>query len=1123
MVEQCFHTQKKMYEYKIRIKILLICFLLSSNVLGFGQMLKPDEFVNPSAQYHVATWWHWMNGYITKEGITKDLEAMKAQGVLNATILNVYRPFTADVNSHIVVEAAEEVDPSQGIPPLMKNWHQVKFGSNEWYELFQYALSEAERLGMKIGAANCDGWSESGGPWITPEMSMKQFTWSKNYVEGGRKVEVQLVQPTARNNYYEDAYVVAFRSKGANSFDMAQPNITCKGGRSAKILNDGNPNTGLALRNDSLLFSFDRPFMTEVLRIFWWKTGKLNVQPIHLRLDVSDDGVSFRHIISLQIKEMSNLLKLSIPKTTAKYFKLTVEDSNKDTFIGEAYLLKKGELGLFESNYSNYSIKTSAVRAQKMEDFWAENEMLEENAIKTIDEIIDITDKMDTDGLLTWDAPQGIWTIIRFGYTTTGKTNHPASPEGRGLECDKMDTTALNFHFSHYPQKLIEKAGKHVGSTFSYFLVDSWEAGLQNWTKNFAKEFENRRGYSIVPYIPVLCGEILCDNECTEAFLHDFRLTIGDLILENYFKHLSTLCHREGMLLYSEGIYGDELTPPVDVLQTYKYCDVPMTEFWAKIQAHHWPFPVKLSECKGFVMPEHSALLYNKPVIASEAYTGYGIYSDSPIDLKLYGDQAFCEGVNSMVLHSYVHQIQDRRPGFTLGIYGQAFNRHNTWYKYARSFFDEQARVQYMMQNGFRCSDALIYVGDKKPAVECRSEELSHLLPDLNMKFNYCNQEVLLNNLFVKNGRLYLNNGASFQFLILRDIDMDLNTLQKVEELVKNGAIIYGRKPRRTLSLKNYDKNNAMLKCIADRMWYVNQQDTIHYGKGCIATSLKGLRLLYNPDVQCDDLDSIMYLHRKNNTADYYYIVNKSNLNHLNTCIKFRQKNKHISVWDPIDGCIYVKADSYWDGNYTSLPLSLRPRQSVFVVFSEENYYSKENYNGYCNIDTLVYTTANGNMTFEDDSIIGCIPIHSFNSLTESKDSLIKYYSGEVAYRFELKVPEKYFQKQNIFLLQIPAFGSTAHIEVNGKFIKTIWDPTEKLDITNYINKGSNMFVIRVTNPWRNRLIGDKIQNRGKKATWTTSPMIDKYDPVPVISKRSELIPSGISQPIYLYIGAFQE
>jgi len=1083
-------------------KILTILALITTLPL-FAQQISTESFQTPPKENHISTWWHWMSGYITKEGITKDLEAMKEQGIQNATILNVDRIET----------------------PL--KMHRVTFGSDEWFDMFHFALEEANRLGITIGTANCDGWSESGGPWIKPENSMKQFVWSKYYLSGGGKRTVQLPQPTCTKDFYKDAYVVAFRSHGPNSFDKAKPVISYEKDKKAPELTDGNPNTGIILREGPMTIAFNKTFTADVLSIIFNKTDKALLIPINISIEAANDTASFRKVTDLTIDKVNDMLKLSIPQTSAKYFRVKIKDDNKGNSVGEVYLLKKGEKGLFESNYSQYPVKTTAIRTQTMDNYWEANEIDSSSIIQKPEDVVDLSSFIDANGKLTWNAPKGMWTILRFGFTTTGVTNHPASPEGRGLECDKMDTTALNIHFQNYPQKIIDIAGKYKGNTFKYFLVDSWEARMQNWTDLLGQEFEKRRGYSIVPYIPVLCGEVVQSSECVEAFLHDFRLTIGELLQENYFKHLADLCHRQGIQLYSEGIYGQELTPPIDVLQTYKYCDVPMSEFWAKIPAHTWPFPTIIPQNLGFVIPEHSALLYNKPIVAGEAYTGYAIFSDSPIDLKTYGDQAFSEGINSMVLHSYVHQPDERTPGFTLGIYGQTFNRHNTWFRYAKGFFDEQARIQYMMQGGSRFSDALLYIGDKKPAIECYDKELSQVLPP-NTKFNYINQEVLLNRLTVNDGQILLDNKYVFQFMSIRDKELDLVTMQKIEALVNDGAIVFMTKPERTLTWKNYSSDCTALKVIADKMWEnMNAESGIaEYGKGKIISSLDALMRIYDADltIRGTALDSLLYLHKQRDDSDIYFLSNKCDTTALEFNADFRQRGKYVSIWDPMNGKIYAVTNATENNGRTACRISLRPRQSVFVVFTKKDIaltsgeiYKTSGQIEHLSKDILFFRTAKGTMSFVDDSSIQNMPINGFTSFTESKNELLKYYSGEVVYRMTLNIPKQYVSKNYSLYLQLPAFGSTAHIEINGSFVTDLWDPTYKANITKLVRKGDNEFVIKVTNPWRNRLIGDKIKSRGFKDTWTTSPMIDKYDPVPIISKDAKLIPSGISQPIRIF------
>ena len=138
-------------------------------------------------------------------------------------------------------------------------------------------------------------------------------------------------------------------------------------------------------------------------------------------------------------------------------------------------------------------------------------------------------------------------------------------------------------------------------------------------------------------------------------------------------------------------------------------------------------------------------------------------------------------------------------------------------------------------------------------------------------------------------------------------------------------------------------------------------------------------------------------------------------------------------------------------------------------------------------------------------------------SFTESSDSLVKYYSGEATYKMKVNIPSKYKISNQSVYLQLEQFGATANIEINGKQVGIIWDPTYKMDITSFIKAGDNDFTIKVTNPWRNRLIGDKVKSRGEKDLWTTSPMIKKGDPIPIITKEANLFPSGISKPIKLY------
>jgi len=1160
----------------------IICLLFSVAASagvgeGFASDITPETFRTPPESSRIAAWWHWMDGKLTKEGITKDLEAMKAQNIDDATILNVYR----DIG--------------------VTNVPVSPFGSEQWFGMFRHALEEADRLGMTIGAANCDGWSEAGGPWITPETSMKQYTWRKSYLKGnGRMQEVTLAKPFGRERFYKDAFVVAYKAAKPNSFVEAAPEAVCSGRWPnetlvktfsyqdwevhldefdpfpAERLIDGDPFTGLTLNasDRTVLLKFKKPFSADKLNIYIYKSAA--TLPIPVVVETSNDGTSFTPLDTVYVSNTHSLESLSFRRGKASFWRLAINEEGAATTLGEIELLCGEERGQFSGGISNFPMKAVFVGARSSSDSYTANAG---SPVANAVEVIDLTDKMDSSGVLRWAAPKGDWTVIRFGYTSNAKCNHPASPEGMGLECDKMDTTALNLHFESFPAKLIETAGEYTGNTFKYLLIDSWEAGQQNWTGNFAEEFLSRRGYSIVPYIPALCGEVVGSGEETNAFLHDFRKTIGELIEDYFFRHFASLCHRNGLLLYSEGIYGSSVAPPCDVLSTYKYCDVPMSEFWTRIGGRDYPYTHTPPNYTGHSVPFHASLIYDKPVIGAEAYTGMAFYSESPIDLKLYGDQIYSEGVNHFILHSYVHQPDDRKPGVTLGIYGNTFNRNNSWFPYVGSFFESLARQQYLLQKGDRRADALIFLGDKLPSYESGSGYLSEKLPH-NIKFQYINKEVLLERLSVRDGVIFLDGEQPFQFLMLRDRDMDIETARMVESLVAAGAVVYAEKPRGTLSLTDYEKNNKELSSIAERL-YGSGGEALgehSYGKGKVVWSRHKLLDLYRPDVKVKGIgiDDVLYLHKSLNDKEIYYLVSKNNTSSVSFELSLRTEEELTpSLWNPQDGMVHSLAAYDFKDGYVTMPLTMRPRQSLFVVFdralgapqdhivgiqSEDGYSlfpSEEGVGEYMSslpqfvfseegIEALSLSQfrgkvlfesgrsesiklsssrslsvdgTEGTMTFESErDALGTMPIGGFKRLNTSRNPDIMYYSGEVCYRTTMNIPEDFLSSSKVLLLSIPEFGSTAAVEINGKPLRTLWDPYDKVDITSFVRAGENELTVRVTNPWRNRLIGDKVESRGEKNLWTTSPLLQKSNPsYAIITKDATLMPSGIAKPITVY------
>ena len=170
--------------------------------------------------------------------------------------------------------------------------------------------------------------------------------------------------------------------------------------------------------------------------------------------------------------------------------------------------------------------------------------------------------------------------IIRFGYSLTGRQNHPASPEATGLEVDKLDKEAVRKYINTYLDMYKDATGGMMGNKgLQYMILDSYEAGHMTWTKTFPGEFQKRRGYDIKTWIPVLTGRIVKSAEASEKFLWDFRKTIGELIAENHYDVIGEELHKRGMKRYTES-HEDKRIYLADGMDVKRNADIPMSAMW---------------------------------------------------------------------------------------------------------------------------------------------------------------------------------------------------------------------------------------------------------------------------------------------------------------------------------------------------------------------------------------------------------------------------------------------------------------------------------------------------------------------------------------------------------------
>jgi hypothetical protein len=410
--------------------------------------------------------------------------------------------------------------------------------------MFKWALDEAHRLGIKVGVHNCDGWSTTAGTWITPEKSMKETTWSIASAKGGKTIKMQLLQPSTKRDFYRDVAVIAYKLPDNAVIGVIPPINTFLDKEvidDINSLNDGNPISGIEVKeNQTVDLVFDKPvkyneIMMHFQKIFLWRNmGDIKISG---ELSVSDNSIDFTTIEKIVDYPVNKCMNINVPEGSLKTLRFKLDTVLKNESFGpitltEFNLLYKGK-SLYQSDIPAHLPKIVMAKANRMSDYEKKTDSKAKTMVKVKD-VINISKYMDNNGLLTWKAPKGNWKIIRFGYTTTGATNYPATKAGRGLECNKMDAEALKIHFEHFPMELINAAGSYTGNTFQYIFGDSGECTYPNWTEKFKEEFAKRQGYDITHFIPAICGDIVESPEITERFFYDYQKTIAGLIEDEY-------------------------------------------------------------------------------------------------------------------------------------------------------------------------------------------------------------------------------------------------------------------------------------------------------------------------------------------------------------------------------------------------------------------------------------------------------------------------------------------------------------------------------------------------------------------------------------------------------------
>lgn len=1038
-----------------------------------------EQFQNPSDEAKPWTFWYWMYGAVSKEGITADLEAMKHAG-LGGTYLMPIKG---------IHEGAQYDGKAQQLTP-------------EWWEMVRFSMEEADRLGLKLGMHICDGFALAGGPWITPKESMQKVVWSDTIVDGGKLNALRLPQPEAYENYYED--IALFALPVEDAADEMPAKITC-----VNLATANNVKSAQTVNMDAagiIRSSYPCYIQYEYKQAFTCRNIEIvlngnNYQAHRLKVMASNDGVNYRFVKQLVParqgwQNTDENSTHSIPATTARYFRFywTPEGSEPGSEDMDAAKwkpnLKIKQLRLHqEARLNQWEGKAGLV--WRVAESTREEEIGKEDCY-SLSQVINLTEQYKNapashskEKTITAVLPKGKWKLLRMGHTATGHTNATGGG-GKGLECDKFNPRTVRKQFDNWFAQAFVKTHPEVARrVLKYMHVDSWECGSQNWSDSFAKEFRTRRGYDLLPYLPLLAGIPMESAGRSEEILRDVRTTIAELVVDVFYQVLSD-CAKEYDCQFSAECVAPTMVS--DGLLHYQKVDLPMGEFWLNSPTHDKPNDM-LDAISG-------AHIYGKNIIQAEGFTEVrGTWDEYPAMLKTLLDRNYALGINRLFYHVYVHNPWlDRQPGMTLDGIGLFFQRNQTWWdKGAKAFSEYATRCQSLLQYGHPVTDIAVFTGEEVPRRSVLPERLVSSLPGLfgterveserirlanegqplrvrpvgvthsaNMAdpekwvnplrgyaYDSFNKDALLRLAKAENGRMKLAEGMGYKVVVL-PLSRPMNPEPVLSPAVR----------------KKMDELKAA-GVIVPALPYT-EEDFSAYG-------------LERDMIVPED---VAWMHRSGELGDIYFVANQREETRTFTA-SMRINGRKPECWNPVTGEMNTHPSYRIHDNRTEVTLTLAPNESVFIVFPTEEAADKERTSTdkreplNRTLETEEYTVtflATGKTVVRKDLF----------DWSKEEDEQIRYYSGTAVYKATFRWKDKLKKGQPVYL-NLGKVCNLATVRVNGIDCGTVWTAPYRADITSALKKGTNELEIEVTNTWANALKGVDEGKAPYDGIWTNA------------------------------------
>ena len=1047
-----------------------LCVLLSVCYMSCDKTSMQDGFTHLPDDTKPGIYWYWIDENISKDGITKDLEALMKIGVGEVFIGNVCIS-----------------DKLGGVETL----------SPEWVECMQHAIREGSRIGIKVGTFNSPGWSQSGGPWVKPEDAMRYLVYSEMKVAGPSKIKQHIAPPNA---FFQDVVVLAYPETIEET--LQTPSISSKpAAQELSNLTDSDEKTITIFNNArreeiQVDISYRQP---ETKRSLYIKPGD---KAFHVYCDVYiKQGGEYVLVkshyfdrINREVRmgaDPSAPLALSLGEITATDFRIVMKDVPEKFPIRELNLSAKP---ILENYPEKWLIKIpSKPTPDWFAHIWENQKQPGNEGIISENQILNLSSCLHGD-TLHWDAPAGNWKILRIGMTTTNTTNQPAAPAARGLEIDKMNKRPIASHYNAYVGRIVNGMSKKDLKSFQRVIADSYETGPENWTDDFAPVFVKRYGYNPYPWLAVLNGQIIESADQSNRFLWDLRRLVAERVASEYVGGMNEICEQHGTSLWLEN-YGWDGFPSEFILYS-KYSPAIGGEFWTNTGDN--------IECR---LAASGAHVYGKNKVYAESYTTLAAtFEYYPATLKKHGDWSYAEGINQHILHVCIHQPDDEKvPGINTW-FGIEYNRHNTWFEQSKAWIDYQRRCCYMLQQGRPHAGVCFFISEESPKMSGWVDENISKGYD----YDFINSDVIENILTVKDGKMTLPSGVNYSLLVLPPLNtMRPEILRRIKELVEQGANLLGSPVERSPSLENFPDCDKEVLRLSNEIWGTTNYNTKEpinrqIGKGRVFCNIpihEVLKQIGAREAVTFDRDlPVLWKQRTIDEGEIFFLCNQEDKPVIFEVL-LNVTGRQPELWNPVDGAIRDLPDFECLDGKTSVPLQLDEYESCFLVFRKP-VKTPHTKNG----KSKNYPESNTILTLDDSWDIEFfnkwtgekieLKQHGLQNWAESENEQIKHFSGMITYRNEFTLPDVH---KNAYLT-FENMHETASVSINGKRLdREIWCKPYRIDIAPYLKKGNNTMEVRVTNSWKNKILEQEKKPENERS------ISYRFN-----QSRPELSPSGI-------------